>query len=118
MSNYSNYELAELVNISVKVGGLEQRSKTLEKTIQLVLDQQKELIAANQAWLQRIQQMPDEEHQAQHQFLETMIRDRRQVQELRQQIIDKIITGGVLAFVSGSCALVWLGFKTRYGIGE
>lgn len=111
-------EHPELMELSRKIGALEQKASTLDFSLQQVVEQQKELLNNSVAWMARFEEVSGEDHKVQHQFVEALIRDRKQIQELRQQIIHKIITGGALGFVTGISALVWLGFKTKYGINE
>lgn len=110
--------LHHLIELTDKVGRLTSSIEVMERDRKEADTSIKKIEACVSDLTTRMRSIADNDHKDHHEFIKAMVDEKRQQQAMRAKIFEKIATGGIVALASGILGLIWLGFKTKFGIGE
>jgi len=106
-----------IMDLKEQVGALQQSFSDAERERTEGKTTQREIKSTLQTLNDRMSQIPDLDHRDHHEFIKIFLNERRQSQQLKAAVIQKIATGGAWALISGLVTLLWFGIKHKLGLG-
>ncbi len=106
-----------IIEIKAQLGAVRQALTTAEKERSDAKLSNRETHEAITKLTERMAAMPDDQHREHHDFIKTLVEEKKQSQQLKEAVIQKIAVGGVWALIAGIGTLVWHGLKTKSGTG-
>lgn len=110
--------LAQIIELTDKVGRLTNAIEVAERDRLEASDSHKKIREAVDELAHKLGHFSEDDHKTHHDFIVAMIEEKRQKKELRDQVISTLATKGLPAAVIFIAGLAWLGFKTKFGVGE